>query len=106
MSHSPAAMQPFEYLTPKTLREAIDALARHNGQARALAGGTDLLVQMKEGRTAPKVIVNVKRISELRRRYVFDGALTLGALTTLEEIRQSCLVCEHYPALADAAATI
>jgi carbon-monoxide dehydrogenase medium subunit len=98
-------MKLFEYFAPKMLQEAVEILAHYNGEARALAGGTDLLVQMKEGRAAPKAVVNLKHIADLHR-HIFDGSLTLGALTTLEAIRRSCLVRDHYPALADAAATI
>jgi carbon-monoxide dehydrogenase medium subunit len=98
-------MKPFDYLAPRTLAEAVEALAKHNGQARMIAGGTDLLLKMKAGRLAPKVVVNIKRIPELRC-LSFDSHLTLGALTTLEELRRSPIIREHYPALAEAAATM
>ena len=101
-------MKPFEYFAPRTLPEAIETLARYNGDARALAGGTDLLVHMKEGHAAPKAVVNIKRIPELRGIAIRHQALTLsiGALTTAEDIRLSPIVRERVPALADAAATI
>jgi carbon-monoxide dehydrogenase medium subunit len=101
-------MKPFEYFAPTTLPEAIETLARYNGDARALAGGTDLLIQLKEGRAAPKVVVNIKRIPELRGIAIGHqpSILSLGALTTAEDIRLSPIVREHAPGLADAAATI
>ncbi len=98
-------MKPFDYLAPRTLAEAVEALAKYNGQARMVAGGTDLLLKMKAGRLAPKVVVNIKRIPDLRC-LSFDSHLTLGALTTLEEIRCSPIIRQHYPALAEAAATM
>jgi carbon-monoxide dehydrogenase medium subunit len=102
-------MKPFDYLAPRTLAEAVEALAKHNGQAAGtgavVAGGTDLLLKMKAGRLAPKVVVNIKRIPELRC-LSFDSHLTLGALTTLEELRRSPIIRQHYPALAEAAATM
>lgn len=98
-------MKPFDYLAPRTLAEAVDVLAKHNGEARMVAGGTDLLLKMKAGRLAPKVVVNIKRIPELRC-LSFDSHLTLGALTTLEELRRSPIIRQHYPALAEAAATM
>ena len=98
-------MKPFDYYAPATLAEAVSILAAHNGEACALAGGTDLLLKMKAGRLAPKAIVNIKRIPELRG-LSFNSHLTLGALTTLEEIRRSPIIRQHYPALADAAATM
>ncbi len=101
-------MKPFEYFAPTMLPEAIEALARYNGEARALAGGTDLLVHMKEGRAAPKAVVNIKRIPELRGIAISHqpAAINLGALTTAEDIRLSPIIRERVPALADAAATI
>ncbi|MEK7328808.1 MAG: xanthine dehydrogenase family protein subunit M [Chloroflexota bacterium] len=102
-------MKPFGYLAPRTLAEAVDVLAKHNGQAAGtgavVAGGTDLLLKMKAGRLAPEVVVNIKRIPELRC-LSFESHLTLGALTTLEELRRSPIIREHYPALAGAAATM
>ena len=98
-------MKPFDYLAPRTLAEAVDALAKYNGQARMIAGGTDLLLKMKAGRLAAKAVINIKRIPELRC-LSFESHLTLGALTTLEELRRSPIIREHYPALAEAAATM
>ncbi len=100
-------MKEFDYYSPATLPEAIDVLARHNGGARVIAGGTDLLLKMKAGafRTPPKAVVNIKRIPELRG-LSYTAQLNLGALTTLEEIRRSPVIREHYPALADAASTM
>ena len=98
-------MNAFEYFSPKTLAEASEILSRYHGEARAVAGGTDLLLKMKAGRIAPKAIVNIKRLPELRG-LTFNSHLTLGALTTLEEIRRSPIIREHYPALSEAANTM
>lgn len=98
-------MQAFEYFAPRTLPEAADLLARHGDQARAVAGGTDLLLKMKAGRLRPRVIVNLKRLAELRG-LDFNGHLTLGALTTLEALRRSPVIRRHYPALAEASASM
>ncbi len=102
-------MQPFEYFAPKSLPEACALMAAHDGDARVIAGGTDLLLKMKAGRLAPKVIVNIKRLAELRGITAVSGqpsAVSIGALTTLEEIRRSALIRERYPALAEAANTM
>jgi carbon-monoxide dehydrogenase medium subunit len=98
-------MQPFEYFAPQTLSEAIAILGHEQEGAYPIAGGTDLLLKMKAGRLAPRVVVNLKRVAALRGR-TYNGHLTLGALTTLEEIRLSPLVRAHYPALSAAAATM
>src|SRR3990170_2099224 len=98
-------MKAFEYFAPRSLAEATEVLARYHGEARTVAGGTDLLLKMKAGRLSPKAIVNIKRVPELRG-LTFNSHLTLGALTTLEEIKQSSMIRERYPALSDAAATM
>jgi carbon-monoxide dehydrogenase medium subunit len=98
-------MKAFEYFAPRSLAEATEVLAKYQGEARTVAGGTDLLLKMKAGRLSPKAIVNIKRIPELRG-LTFNSHLTLGALTTLEEIKQSSIIRERYPALSDAAATM
>ena len=98
-------MKPFDYFSPKTLSEASEVLSKYNDDARMIAGGTDLLLKMKAGRLAPKAIINIKRIPDLRG-LTFNSHLTLGALTTLEEIKQSPIIQQHYPALSSAAATM
>ncbi len=98
-------MKPFDYFSPKTLAEASEILSKYNGGARMIAGGTDLLLKMKAGRLTPKAIVNIKRIPDLRG-LTFNSHLKLGALTTLEEIKQSPILRQHYPALSSAAATM
>jgi len=98
-------MKAFEYFAPRSLAEATEVLAKYQGEARTVAGGTDLLLKMKAGRLSPKAIVNIKRVPELRG-LTFNSHLTLGALTTLEEIKQSSMIRERYPALSGAAATM
>ena len=98
-------MKAFEYFAPRSLAEATEVLAKYQGEACTVAGGTDLLLKMKAGRLSPKAIVNIKRVPELRG-LAFNSHLTLGALTTLEEIKQSSMIRERYPALSDAAATM
>ncbi|MBI4769537.1 MAG: xanthine dehydrogenase family protein subunit M [Chloroflexi bacterium] len=98
-------MKPFEYHAPRTLTEAVELLLRYNGRAQALAGGTDLLIKLKTRAATPRAVVNIKRIPELRG-LAFNAHLSLGALTTAEEMRCSPLLREHYPALSAAAASM
>lgn len=100
-------MYQFDYLAPTSLSEAIGALAHHGPEARVLAGGTDLLLRMKRGQWTPKVVINLKRIPGLRE-ISFDAAsgLRLGALATLNDLRLSPVIREHYPALVTAAGTM
>lgn len=80
-------MVDFEYYAPGSLKDALTVL-RDGGQAtRILAGGTDLIVQMKDGRVVPNVLVDVKKIPELNRLEMSpDGTLHVGAAVPLSRI--------------------
>ncbi len=100
-------MQTIEYIAPKTLSEAVQAMASNGGGARALAGGTDLLVQMRAGRRTPDLVVDVKDIPELAQiNYDAQNGLTLGASAPCYRIYQDPGVASAYPCLIDAAALI
>ncbi|MFC2043938.1 FAD binding domain-containing protein [Chloroflexota bacterium] len=80
-------MRNFEYYTPRSLTEALSTLDTLKEKAKVLAGGTDLLVQMKAGYVRPAVIVNMKNIPELNRlEYDKDGTLHIGAAVPLSKI--------------------
>lgn len=97
-------MRPFEYFAPTTLAETAALLEQFNGQANILAGGTDLLVEIKENIRRPAGIINIKKISGLSGLSYNDAAgLTIGALTTVRQVEISPLVQRHYPGLAQAA---
>ena len=93
----------FEYLEPKSLKEAINALASDTKGSVLLAGGTDLLVNMKHRCIQPKQVINLKSIPKLA--YISDGknGLRIGALTTLHDLASSPIIQERYPVLCQAA---
>ena len=76
----------FEYHAPTGLSEACDVLAKHNGQAKVLAGGTDLLVNMKKKLVAPKYVLGLDRLAELQGVASQKGELAIGALVTAAEL--------------------
>jgi CO/xanthine dehydrogenase FAD-binding subunit len=91
--------------TPRTLAEAYDILA--GAPHRAIAGGTDVMVQITgELGPPPDRMIDLWRLDELRGIAADGGAITLGALTTYTQIRRSAVCREHVPALVEAAATI
>lgn len=100
-------MRRFEYLAPATLEEAISALSDHEGEAKVLAGGTDLLIYMKSGRVAPSYLVDIKRIPGLDR-IAFDEAegLRIGALTRLADVADHPIIRERFPMAAAGAESI
>ena len=70
------------YQAPKTLEQAIALLAGANGKARLLAGGTDLLIQMRSGRADPELVVDIKAIAEMRSITLDAGSYRVGAALT------------------------
>jgi carbon-monoxide dehydrogenase medium subunit len=99
-------LKEFEYFEPSTLNEALNILKKHSGEAKVLAGGTDLLVKMKGGLIAPKYVVNIKSIGDIDLRGIALNALggiKLGSLATLQSIQDSPLVKERASILAETA---
>ena len=92
---------------PATLQEASRLLKENGPGGRFLAGGTDLVIAMKEKGLLPKYIVDLKRVPGLGGiRENSDGSISLGALTTLYEIETSKLIRKKYPFLAQSAAEV
>ena len=95
-------VQEFEYLEPNTVAEATSLLAQYGGQARIMAGGTDLLVQMKMERRNPAFVVNIAKIPELNGISANGDGIEIGATTTIRSLFRSELVNQRYAALAEA----
>jgi carbon-monoxide dehydrogenase medium subunit len=88
--------------TPQTLAEALALLGELMG-ARLLAGGTDLLVDLKEGLVHSGDLISLRGLDELRGIDIFEERIRIGALATPKEIKSDPLIRKHLPALADAA---
>jgi aerobic carbon-monoxide dehydrogenase medium subunit len=99
--------EPFEFYQPGTLAEASRLLKENGPGGRFLAGGTDLVIAMKEKGLVPKYIVDLKRVPGLSGiRENGDGTITLGALTTMYSIETSPVITKKYPFLAQSAAEV
>jgi len=96
----------FEYIAPKTIDEAVSVLSENKGDAKIIAGGTDILVNMKNRILAPKYLIDIKDIKGLEYIKNGTGDLRIGALTTLNSIEESDIVKNKFPALAKAAADV
>ena len=98
--------QPFEYVVPTSLGEAVNLLQKHGGRAKILAGGHSLIPMMKLRLAAPEFLIDIGRIPELS--YIKDdgGMIRIGALTTHYVIESSDVIKKHLPALVDAAGLI
>jgi xanthine dehydrogenase YagS FAD-binding subunit len=95
-------MRPFEYVSPNSTTQAISLLGANWGNTEVLAGGTDLLALMKDDVLAPKRLVNIKDIADLRGISSNAQGLRVGALTTLGEMADNEDVKKSYPALSEA----
>jgi CO/xanthine dehydrogenase FAD-binding subunit len=97
----------FDYFAPKTIEETCALLSKYRGEARVLAGGTDLLVKMKNRRMLPSHLISINDIPDLDYiRYDGKEGLRIGALTNIEAIKTSPTIRRRFGILAQAAAMI
>lgn len=100
-------MKDFEYCTPQTLRQAVTLLAEKGDKARALAGGTDLIVQLRGKRFDLDRVVDIKHISELNElSFSARKGLVIGAAVPCWKLYNDAEVIERYPGLIDSASII
>ena len=97
----------FEYLPARTIAEVCALLADHGECAELLAGGTDLLLQMRRREISPAYVIGLKGVGELSGvQPSADGGLTIGAMTTMHALLSSPTIRERYGVLAEATAGI
>jgi CO/xanthine dehydrogenase FAD-binding subunit len=92
-----------DYLSPGSIDEAVNALNAAGGEARLLAGGTDLLVQMRGGRAKPKLVIDLKRIPEMSSVREQDGGFVIGAATSGATLGEHAALRKAWPGLVEAA---
>ncbi len=99
-------MRPFEYTSPATYDQAAGLLDKTWGRTAILAGGTDLLSLMKDDIEQPARLVNIKEVNDraLMPHAIMNlrGAVTIGALRTIQEVADAAGIRKAYPALAEA----
>src|SRR5262245_50581564 len=88
---------------PETVKAAVSALAAARGTARVLAGGTDLLVQIKNGFVEPDLIVDIKRIPEMTKIAPEKGGFRIGAAVPCAALRENKSLAKAWPGLVEAA---
>jgi carbon-monoxide dehydrogenase medium subunit len=95
----------FEYYSPRTLEEALEFLEKVKSSYRVLAGGTDLLLEMKHKLRYPaNTIVDISKLNELRYVKEKDGFIAIGSLTRIEDLKNSEIIRKRLPILAEIAA--
>lgn len=99
-------MSTLSYTAPTTVEAAVSVLAGANGTARVLSGGTDLLVQLRSGRTRPEVIVDIKRIPGMIGIREEGGGFVIGAATPCALITEHHALQAAWPGVVEAAGLI
>jgi CO/xanthine dehydrogenase FAD-binding subunit len=99
-------MCEMRFEAPTTVAAAVALLAGAKGQARVLAGGTDLLIQMRSGRVVPELVVDVKAIPEMTSIAGDNGAFRVGAAVSCMELFEHASFPQEWPGVADAAKLI
>ena len=94
----------FDLIRPNTIPEALAILAEHWAAAMLVAGGTNVLVDLRAGKHQPQVLVDVARLPGLRSIKCEDGHLVIGGGTSISDLLFDPLVAQHAPALKEAAA--
>ena len=99
--------EKFKHLEPKTIEEAIFLLSRHKEAAKVIAGGTDLITQLKKGAELPRYIINIKGIPD-QDSITYDEreGLRIGALATIHSIEVSPVIRQKFGVLAQAASEL
>lgn len=96
-------MSGMDYLAPATVADAVSALKQANGGARLLAGGTDLLVQMRGGRAKPQLVIDLKRIPGMTDIRAEGGGFVVGAATSGAVIGEHEALRKAWPGVVEAA---
>jgi carbon-monoxide dehydrogenase medium subunit len=100
-------LRRFEYFAPTDILEALQLIENFGDRAKLLAGGTDLIVQMKNNEINPSYLIDLKKIHELTGIHSTSSeGIKLGPLTTISEVESSKAIVENIPILSQAATTI
>ena len=98
-------MRNFKFHNPKTVAETVEILHKEQ-DCRILAGGTDLVIALKEKKITPKTLVNISNIAELQGIYEIDKKIVIKSATTFTAVTAAELIKRKIPALADACSVV
>ena len=95
-------LPPFEYACPTTISEAVALLASHDGEAKPLAGGQSLVPMLAFRVASPSLLVDLRKLAELREIKIADGGVTLGAMVRWRDILDDARLRKAHPLLVAA----
>ena len=96
------SMKKFDYLRPQSLEEVLSLLNQHGKKAKLIAGGTDVIVMIKQKAIAPDVLISLQGIPGLDQ-IKYNGSLSIGPMVTHRAIEKSEVIRKYFSALTDAA---
>jgi CO/xanthine dehydrogenase FAD-binding subunit len=96
-----AIAHQFDYVKPGNLREAVKTLARYGARAQILAGGTDLIGLISDDKVTPEIVVDIKGVAGLDKIEFKNGVLTIGALVTFSDLRDSPVAAKKFPVIRE-----
>ncbi len=100
-------MNPFQYARPRTIAEAVALAEEHGEDARLLAGGTDLVIELRNHWVEPKLVIDLKHIPELAPSITErNGFLSVSAGAVMTDIAEDERIQRHFPALVEAAVVV
>ena len=99
-------MHGFEFVSAESVEDACEALTGNDGATYVVAGGTDLLGEIKQGTAQPETLVSLQNIEDLQGVHVYDEGVLIGAMTTLAEICEDTYIGRHFPALTEACESV
>ena len=95
-------MHQMNFASPKTVSGAIKLLAEYRGKSKVLAGGTDLLVQLRMGKIQPKVIIDIKNIKEANQITTEKNGVRIGAAVSGAVIGECDHIKSNWPGVVEA----
>jgi xanthine dehydrogenase YagS FAD-binding subunit len=99
-------MKNFQWTEPQTIEQALAWLAKKNGKAVLMAGGTDLFTEIKEGVVEPDLVIDLKSIPGLASIQRDESGVRIGALTSVASLAADALIKRDYPGLSEAAGSL
>ena len=99
-------MHQFKYAAPSSIEELLNVLEDQRNRVMLMAGGTDLIVQMRTGVVTPELVIDVKQVPELNSLLLSDKGLKIGAAVSCRTVCGNSRVASTYPALIDSASLI
>jgi CO/xanthine dehydrogenase FAD-binding subunit len=101
-------MKEFKYLSPTSVEEAISFYGQHSETSKFIAGGTDVIVKVKDGWMEPDFLISLKKIKELSELHKNEATkeLSIGALVTHATLEKSLMIQNRYPIIYDAVSNI